>query len=147
MWAWSSATGSNTVPKPGCGTRSKEKFKNQSQNLIVYYFSEPQNFLKKKGKDTKTEQPLQKGSSWLEQKNHQWSPRGFCFTLAHCGMPTPRLASVTKCKISRPWAADALSRVCPRLTATELRWDAGGPGGCSTDEDSGSLPRFLLVPG
>ena len=31
-------------------------------------------------------------------------------------------------------------------TVTEPSWDAGGPVGCSIDEEPGDLPRFLLVP-
>lgn len=44
-------------------------------------------------------------------------------------------------------AADGQSKVCPRPTAAESGWDAGGPCGCTVDEEPGNVPRLLLVPG
>ena len=34
----------------------------------------------------------------------------------------------------------------PDPTVTDPGWDARGPAGGSTDEESGGLPRLLLVP-
>lgn len=56
------------------------------------------------------------------------------------------LLTVVSCKIFRLYVADGESKFCPRPTATESGWDVSGPGGCTINEEPGSLPRFLLVP-
>lgn len=62
-------------------------------------------------------------------------------------VPIVALLTVVHCCVLRFQAADGECKVCPRPTATKPGWDAGGPVGCTIDEELGNLPRLLLVPG
>ena len=71
----------------------------------------------------------------------------FLFHVESLWVPVIILLTVINSNIFRFQAADGESELCSRPTATEPVWDASGPAGCTIDEEPGSLPRFLLVPG
>ena len=70
-----------------------------------------------------------------------------CSRLKHCGWIVIILHAVIVSHIFGLEVADGEGEVCPRPTAAEPVWDTRGPAGCIIDEEPGSLPRFLLVPG